>query len=433
MNFLVLLLFVYFSPAMAVTVSWNEAVKFSAQGNPGLEAAKNDWMAIERNEKVALAAFLPRLSAATSATRTGTTGQAGGASIVTSGGLVLGTGGSNSNINTNYLASLSLSQNLFNGLRDISRIRQAEWRTRNSFWTYVDAKSDLSLALKDAYSNLLFAQESLTLSRGIENRRQSNLKLVTVRYQNGRENKGSVLLAEAYYEQSKLDVIRARDALAAAQIKLKSLMNKEYLDDIEVDGEVPLSSIELGTTSFHDLVLQTPAYNQSQALEMASTQDISLARSNFLPTLDLSGNVTRTGEHYFPQRERWSVAMTLNIPIFDGFKDYHSVKAATLNRYAAEARRRNVLLDLLPRLKEAHNLARQSEIKYGIDQKFTKAAETRAEIARARYNNGLITFEDWDIIESELIQRQTTFLQSKRDRVLRYANWENLLGTGVIE
>src|SRR5690606_38333615 len=98
-----------------------------------------------------------------------------------------------------------------------------------------------------------------------------------------------------------------------------------------------------------------------------------------------------------------------------------------------EGKKKSTLLDLLPRLADAQNLAKQSDIKFRIDEKFRKASNTRAEIARAKYNNGLITFEDWDIIENELIQRQTNYLQSKKDRVVRYATWENLLGRGAIQ
>jgi hypothetical protein len=43
-----------------------------------------------------------------------------------------------------------------------------------------------------------------------------------------------------------------------------------------------------------------------------------------------------------------------------------------------------------------------------------------------------MTFEDWDIIENDLIQRLKTFLQSQRDRVIAEASWELAQGKGVI-
>ena len=39
-----------------------------------------------------------------------------------------------------------------------------------------------------------------------------------------------------------------------------------------------------------------------------------------------------------------------------------------------------------------------------MDREFVEAAAVRAEIARSKYHNGLLSFEDWDIIEAEYSQ-----------------------------
>ena len=426
-----LIFFALTSPALnALTITWEEALKYTIEGNPQLEAAKNEWLASQSNEQAAFGNYLPKLSASTSITKSGSERNGGGA--VVQNGVVLNSG-STSNINTNYIGSLNLNQNIFNGLEDSSRYDQAKWRTQNSYWSYLSMKASLSLSLKEAYANLVYAQETVTLTQSILERRESNFKLVSVRYENGRENKGSVLLAEAYYEQAQLDVIKAKDGLGVAIQQLKSLMNKNHLEKFEVEGEVPLIGLEIKNKELSELVLETPAYNQALAQEMIAKEDIDIARSSFLPSLDFSGNVVRQGTTYFPDRERWTVALTLSIPIFDGLKDKNTLKASVFSKYAAEGKKKSTLLDLLPRLADAQNLAKQSDIKFRIDEKFRKASTTRAEIARAKYNNGLITFEDWDIIENELIQRQTNYLQSKKDRVVRYATWENLLGRGALQ
>ena len=429
-NFL-LILFALTSPSLgALTITWEEALRYTIEGNPQLESAKNEWLATQANEQAAFGNYLPKLSASTSITKSGSERNGGGA--VVQNGVVLNSG-TNSNINTNYIGALNFNQNIFNGLEDSSRYDQAKWRTQNSYWSYLSMKASLSLSLKEAFANLVYAQDTVTLSQSILDRRESNYKLVSVRYENGRENKGSVLLAEAYYEQAQLDVIKAKDGLGVAIQQLKSIMNKDHLEKFEVEGEVPLIGLELKNKDLSELVIETPTYNQALAQEMIAKEDIDIARSSFLPSLDFTGNVVRQGTTYFPDRERWTVALTLSIPIFDGLKDKNTLKASVFSKYAAEGKKKSTLLDLLPRLADAQNLAKQSDIKFRIDEKFRKASNTRAEIARAKYNNGLITFEDWDIIENELIQRQTNYLQSKKDRVVRYATWENLLGRGAIQ
>lgn len=427
----ILLTFISFN-VFSVTVTWDEALKFTAENNPSLEASRREWLAAKQTENALWARYLPTLNASTSATRTGSNG-GGGGGIVTNGVVLNGSTGSS--INTNYLAQLNFNQNIFNGLEDQARIDQAEWQTKNNFWKYISAKAQVSFSLKEAYANLVYAQELLDLTKSILERRESNYKLIQVRYENGRENKGSVLLAEAYMEQARLDVIKATDSFKVSQNALKSIMGKEHLEEVNVEGDIPLPVIETTRNDFDELALQTPAYNQAFTTEMQAQESIKIARATFLPDLNLSSIVNRQGPSFFPEqeRERWSVALTLTIPIFDGLRDLGTYRSSVETKYASESRKRSTVLDLIPKLRDALNLAKQSDIKYSIDTKFERAASTRAEIARKKYNNGLLTFEDWDIIESELITRQTTFLQSKRDRVLRYSSWENLLGKGAIQ
>ena len=432
-NIIATILFGASTTLSAVTMDWNQFVDTASANNPSLMSAKKDWLALQENEDVAFAAYLPSLKAQTSYNRSGSVAGGGnGAGGIVQNGVLLGAGTSGT-ITNSYLGSLIVTQNLFSGLKDKSKVEQAEWRSKSSFWNYTNVKSNLSYSLKEAFATLAYAQEMVDLTRTILDRRESNYNLVRVRFDNGRENKGSVLLSEAYKEQAALDLIKAKDALNVAQTKFKALMNKDYLDEVHVEGEVPLFPLMQGEADFEKLALETPVYNKAYATEMAANEDISIARAAFMPSLDVTGNVTRSGTSYFPENERWNMAITLTIPLFDGLRDKSTYNAAVMTKTSFEAQKRSALLDLLPKLRDAQNAAKQGDIKYNVDLKFQQAASTRAEIARAKYNNGLLTFEDWDIIEQDLIARQTTFLQSKRDRTIKYATWENTLGKGSIQ
>ena len=75
---------------------------------------------------------------------------------------------------------------------------------------------------------------------------------------------------------------------------------------------------------------------------------------------------------------------------------------------------------------------RQAIERLKVDESFRAAAIARAEIARRKYNNGLLSFEDWDIIENDLIFRQKNYLSSLQTRVTSEAAWERDRGTGAI-
>jgi outer membrane protein TolC len=124
--------------------------------------------------------------------------------------------------------------------------------------------------------------------------------------------------------------------------------------------------------------------------------------------------------------------LNLSVPLFSGGRDYYTTKSAAASLEAVSSNRDNVERQLLVRLKQTYASYVESEEKLKVDQAFLEAAILRAEIARSRYNNGLMSFEDWDRIENDLIQRQKTVLQSQRDRVTAEAAWEQAQGKGVI-
>lgn len=392
----------------AQSISWEEALKYTIDGNPELRSAENEYLAKRKDEAAVIGNFLPKINATTSLSE------------------------SRENSSPTYNASLNFSQNIFNGLSDSARYEEAKLRSEISRWGLIALKSTLSFQLKDAFSNLIYAQEFFQLTKSILERRESNYRLVSVRYENGRENKGSVLLAEAYFDQAKFDLIRAEDGLKIAQDTLKTVMNKEHLGGIRVRGEVPVPNIKEEKKTITELVLEAPNYQESELTEKLSGESLKIARSSFYPSLDLTGNLGRSGESYFPRREKWGVGLTLTIPLFDGLRDWNKVGASTYTKYAAEYKKRNTFLKLIPEIGDAKNQALQSDLKLSVDEKFQEASKTRAEIARARYNNGLISFEDWDIIENEFITRQKNLLVSRKEKVQKYAAWEKILGRGVI-
>lgn len=421
--------FLVSTPLIGATWNWESISERAKTENMALKTAREQLISTEYSQKAALKGFLPTLRGNISAMRTGSERPS---AIVTNGQIVNST---SSVLNDTVVTSLNFSQNLFSGLKDWSRYSQAKWQTQNKYWSLVKTKSEVSYSLKEAFSSLLYAQEYAQLTKEIISRRESNYQIVKVRFESGRENKGSVLLAQAYLDQARLDAVIAADNLSVARKQLFSLINKDGFEEYQVEGEPPLLTMNLSDEDLKEVALNTPDYHQAFSLEKSSEEEVRALRSAFIPSLDFSASLSRNSQFFFPDEnnQRWTLGLNLSIPIFDGLSDYSNLKGAVSNKYAAEATKRNTYLTLIPNIRQALNLARQSDIKLKVDSRFREASQTRAEIARAKYNNGLLTFEDWDIIESELINRQISYLQSKRDRIIKYAAFEKSIGKGSIE
>ena len=224
---------------------------------------------------------------------------------------------------------------------------------------------------------------------------------------------------------------------ALARVIGISFGNDEF-QDFEIVGSVPLNASGAITTLslpfLKTLAVTTLDYQRASAEEEAARAGVTIARSSFFPSLGLNGSIGRDGPAFFPNRsERWSVSAALTFPFFNGGGDYSNLKTSVATAGAAERTREGALRLALERLQLSYSAYVEAVRRVIVDESFQKAASTRAEIGRSKYNNGLLTFEDWDVIENDLINREKAILQTRRERVNAEAAWELALGKGVIE
>ena len=399
--------------APATLLTWETCVQEAMANNPDLRAARAGLEAAAYTAEGAYSGYLPQLSA--------------GAGYTDSSGSTASTTTSD----TTYSTSVSLSQNLFAGFQDRARIAQGAANREVAAASLAAAKAKLSQDLKSAFVGLRYAQDNVVLTENIARRREENLRLVELRFESGNENKGSYLLTKASLAQARYDNLQAQQALASAQAQLDRVLGRGETGGLEVRGDIPLS--EPGKApDFRQLAREVPDYQQAAGQQKSAAAGVTLARSGLYPSLNLSGSVGRTGDNWNSDGTYRSVGLNLNVPLYSGGKDYYATKSAVSNLEAAASNTDSAEHQLVVRLKQTHAGYIESVEKLKVDQAFLDAAKTRADIARTKYNNGLMTFENWDIIENDLIQRQKSFLQSQRDRVVAEAAWEQAQGKGVI-
>lgn len=249
------------------------------------------------------------------------------------------------------------------------------------------------------------------------------------------ENRGSLLLAKAYLEQAKYDLLQANNLDNVVKARLSRLLGFIQEQDFTVAGQVPIQDPPEQKPDFYAIASELhPEMIEADAAEQSAQKAITLARASFLPSLDLTSQFRKSNTEFYPdQQEQLSVGLSLTFPLFDGGRDYYNLKSAVSELQAATSRRKNVNQTLISSLEQGYASYIEAVAKFKVDHSFKQAAELRAEIARKRYNNGLLTFENWDVIENDLINRQKSYLISKRDRVIAEAAWEQVQGKGVIE
>lgn len=415
------LLWGVFVRAQIKVLTWDECVSITKERNPELKAAYENLKAMEQLEKAAYGNFLPTITGNLEYTK----------SDSRFGGSTLGAGSINRG--ELYSANIKGQWNLFSGLQDLGRIKQAEANTKTQRATLQTVEAKISYELKTSYQGLAFAKSYLTLTEEIVKRRLENLRLVELRFESGLENKGSVLLSEANYEQAKYDNLQAKNAKRVASVSLARILGLDEFTDFDIEGEVLVKDISVDeVVDFKSSVTSNPEVSIAQGKEEAAKEAITISRANFFPKLNLVGSAGRSEDGFFPDDNRmWSFGLNLSVPLFAGGQNYFSIKSTASMWAVANKTFENTKRSVLARLEQTFAAYKESIVKLNVDKGYREATEVRAEISRKRYNNGLMTFDAWNIIEDDLIQRQKTYLNSRRERVTAEAQYEQVMGLGV--
>lgn len=262
-------------------------------------------------------------------------------------------------------------------------------------------------------------------------RRKENYRNVKLQYEVGRENRGSLLLSQYYVEQAEYDLSSTEHQEEVALEDLRRVLGLPLEESITLTETIERAPLKKEKPDFAELALRHPDVIIAQSQELSALYDLRITGAQFLPSLDFSGSYSYGGSKFFPDQDSWRLGLTLSIPIFDGLRTFSSYRSQMSTRDARSFSGRNSVLKTASEIKKAYYEYIESLQKEKIDEGFSQAAALRAEVARNKYKNGFLFFEEWDQIESDLISRQKEKLSSERNRIIKQAAWEEAQNLGV--
>lgn len=444
MKFHRILLFVLVTTGSVVTLSAKpilikELWQTALQSNPEFLSAKADYdKAFFENEK-SYASYLPTVNVLASARQSSANFSGSG---TVNDPLINGSTGTGSSTNqqtssgesrptaiNRYSVGLSTNQNLFAGFKDKSGIDKTEALLQAAKQTLNDSRLKVCFELKSGYAQMLYAKELHQLSEKIKERRTKNRDLVRLRYEVGREHKGSFLLSESFVKQAEFEVSSAFRLFESNVNEVERVISNRL--DININSEFvyePVLEKKFSEKEKENLLESHPSIMAEQSKVRAAQANIGVAEAGFYPDLNLSATVTRQDDVWLPKPRNYSFGLNLTYPLFNGGRDYYNVKIAK-TEYEKSIHTRDAKKNSLTfSLEQSHINFKNASEQLVVLTEFYKASEIRAMIARSQYSNGLISFENWDIIENDLINREKNLLIGKRDLGLAEATYLRNLG-----
>jgi outer membrane protein TolC len=209
-------------------------------------------------------------------------------------------------------------------------------------------------------------------------------------------------------------------------LSLARLLGREPQADLRAAGELQAPVLpEQGPPKGLE---ELPAMQRAQAALDSAEEDLRRSRATWWPSLGASASVGRSGGDWLSESGSWSAGLSLSLPLFQGGSRLASTQAA--GSRLLEARRvliqaqRQLRLDL----EQSYGSLADAVDNAEVQALFLEAGLLRAEVAQAQYTQGLLGFEAWDQVESDLINAQVQALSSRGDAQRALAAWERSLG-----
>ena len=382
--------------------TWTDIVILCKANNNSILGAKKQLEANRWSYYKTLGSFLPQVSASMSI---------GEASSDTSARAATSSYG------------LSATQSLFSGFSNINTSRKAYAQLNYYEAGLNKTVSDSLYDARGAFVDTRISEENITLQEQIFKRRKDNNDLIQLRYESGREDKGNLMLTQADKLDAQYNVEAAKRAHALAQVKLSQVIGKS-ISKIELDEKV----LKKTRPDFDRLIETAPSYLMSKYTLESARIDSQSTVSGFLPGISLSAGIRNSGGIWPPSSRSNSWSVSLSYPFFPGGTNITDVliKANALEK--ANQDFENIKKQLRYGVEAAYIDLENKLEALEVAQFFLKTAAERAMIARAKYMNGLMSYDDWDRIENSYITAGKSLLNAKRSALLSEAAWYNSYG-----
>ncbi|MFA6282169.1 MAG: TolC family protein [Candidatus Omnitrophota bacterium] len=391
-------------------LSWQDCVKEAAKNHPDLISAQEVIKETEASKKITASTLYPQV-----------TGSIGASTARNDNGIT-------NTVGDTYDYGVSGSQLIFDGTKTINNVRAASENIQAAKEAYKFTSVDIRLNLRTAFINLLKAQESLRISEDIYKIRTKNLGLIMLRYKSGLEHKGALLTAEANLASAKLGIVMSKRAAIVAQRQLAKEMGKIESTSVIASGDFNIKESMDEKPNLENLAKNNPSLRQLIAQVKSAEYGIKSAYAEFLPTLSGTAGAGKNDSHWPPESDEWNLGLSMSLPIFEGGLRSAQVDQAKATLAQLKANEESTRNNIIFTLEQALAGLKDSVDDVRVQGELLNATEERSKIAQAQYAIGFISFDNWTIIEDNLVSAKRSLLNAKAAALLAEASWVKAKG-----
>ncbi|MDP3352543.1 MAG: TolC family protein [Flavobacteriaceae bacterium] len=340
------------------------------------------------------------------------------------------------------------SVTLFNGFRNLNTVKQAELGHKASILDLEKMKNDISLNVVNFYLNILFSKENIKVA--LEQLQISKLQLNKAQQlvAEGVKPRSEVLDAEATLANDEEKLVTAQNNLDLSLLSLAHLLqiSPKYFDvqDLKLNIKSPELKYKNTDAIFDKAVAEKPEIKSAELDVENAVLAIDIAKSLYYPSLSFGYNFSTFYGHtegmpnqlsfmdQFEDNKSHNLNLSLNIPVFNGFKTKSGVSKANINSRLASYALDNEKLKLRETIERAYTDAKAALNQYIASEKSVLAQQESFKNSQDRYNLGAMTSFDFEQVRARLVSAQSNFINAKYNFVFKTKLLEFYYGIPIV-
>ena len=302
-----------------------------------------------------------------------------------------------------YNYSFNIEQPIYRGRSLVTGVELSELDLESSKSSMVQTKSDIVLAVHEAYYNLLKTRKFEEVARHSIEERKAHLKDAKAYFKAGLIPKNEMLQSEVQLAGAEIELIRAMNLSIMALARFNTLLRRPVEKEIEVEDILKYEPSEISWDhSVQQAKEHRPELKQSEISIEQADKNITLTRAPYLPAVSVSANYLKQGDNVLANdypipggsSEVKTAMATLEWRFWAWGQSKDEVAVAKYNMKKAQENEAELLDDIILQVRKAFLDIKEFEYNIGVTKKAIEQAEEDFRINQSRYQAQLSTTTD---------------------------------------
>lgn len=410
-------------PVTQNVMSLREAVDVAWRTHPLLKASEQNLRAAEFRVDQVRGGFLPQLYFNTSMTRWDW--------VLPNKRILLG-----NSLNDLY-AEFTLQQLLYNGGKTGIQSDLAHTLVETESVTRQRLQQAIVYSVARAYLLLLKAERLVGVQElAIENLRE-HVTTAELLYRSGKVSQLDVLKAQTQIALANEELVKAKNSVTVRRQEIFGAMGVDTVYDFRtVDLTEALWQREqlrsLREDSLLSLLNRHPDLQRAELDIQEREQEISLAQTDYYPSVFVRGSYNWEDSRVFPGNKNWNIGVGLSLPLFQGGATQASVDQAKSRTEAARATEEALRQRIQVAVRTTLTTLDDTRSRVRSAAEIVRLAEESEKVASLKYRTGKGT--NLDVLDAEMVltNARINYIQVLTDYAVAIAELNFNLGSAEV-